>query len=123
MQAEIWTYRVESGIGADPTQQVDLTGYKVEAVDGSIGKIDEATYEVGASQIVVDTGPWILGKKVVLPAGVVDRVDADDEKVYVNRTKDQIKNSPKFGDVASSDQDREALGSYYGPGGGGHRDW
>jgi hypothetical protein len=29
----------------------------------SIGKIDEATNEAAASQLVVDTGPWIFGKK------------------------------------------------------------
>jgi len=34
----------------------------------------------------VDTGPWIFGKKVMLPAGVISRVDHDDEQVFVNRT-------------------------------------
>ncbi len=120
MSVEIWSYRSESGV--DPAQQTDLTGFKVEAVDGSIGKIDEATYDAGSSQIVVDTGPWIFGKKVVLPAGVIQRVDANDEAVFVNRTKDQIKDSPKFGDEAETPADREAIGSYYGPGGAGYRD-
>jgi hypothetical protein len=120
MSVEIWSYRSESGV--DPAQQTDLTGFTVEAVDGSIGKIDEATYDAGSSQIVVDTGPWIFGKKVVLPAGVIQRVDANDEAVFVNRTKDQIKDSPKFGDEAETPADREAIGSYYGPGGAGYRD-
>ena len=43
------------------------TGYHVEALDGSIGKIDEATYEVGKSFVIVGTGPWIFGRKVMLP--------------------------------------------------------
>ena len=38
----------------------------MEATDGSIGKVDEATSEGGSSYIVVDTGPWIFGKKVQL---------------------------------------------------------
>ena len=42
---------------------MDVAGYSVEALDGGIGKVDEATYDVGSSYIVVDTGPWILGKK------------------------------------------------------------
>ena len=79
---------------------MNLAGYGlVEAVEahGDIGKIDEATNKVGGSYIVVDTGPWIFGKKVLLPAGVATR-DYDDEKVFVNRTKEQIKKAPEFDD-------------------------
>src|SRR5436190_19454364 len=36
---------------------------------GSIGKIDEATNDTGSSSVVVDTGPWIFGRKVVILAG------------------------------------------------------
>src|SRR5215207_2166269 len=87
---ELWAYR-------EPTwRDAALTGLKVEATDGSIGKIDEASHEVGAGYLVVDTGPWIFGKKVMLPAGVIQRVDHDEEKVYVNRAKDEIKNAPEF---------------------------
>jgi hypothetical protein len=114
---EMWTYR-QMG-----TTDTDLSGFDVEALDGGIGKIDEATYDVGSSFIVVDTGPWIFGKKVMLPAGVIDRVDADDEKVFVSRTKDQIKNAPEYDeDKYTSDSYRSSLGTYYGQGGPGYRD-
>ena len=94
-----------------------------EAIDGKIGKVDEATNEVGGSYIVVDTGPWIFGKKVLLPAGVVRDVDPDAETVFVNRTKDQIKNAPEFDEEHYRDVTyRNEIGSYYGPGGGGYRD-
>jgi hypothetical protein len=53
----------------------DVVGFDVEATDGSIGKIDEATYDVGSSYVVVDTGPWIFGSKVMLPAGIITRVE------------------------------------------------
>jgi hypothetical protein len=115
---DIWSYR-ESTVGTR-----DLTGYGVEALDGGIGKIDEASNDVGASFVVVDTGPWIFGKKVMLPAGVVSRVDDGDEKVYVNRTKDQIRNSPEFDpDTYRGEPYRGRLGTYYGPGGPGWREW
>ena len=115
--SELFTYR-EGTIA-----NVDLTGFKIEAIDGSIGKIDEATNDVGASYLVVDTGPWIFGKKVMLPAGVVDRVDAEEETVYVNRTKDEIKDAPEFDESSYRDEPyREELGSYYGSGGRGYRD-
>lgn len=116
---EMWVFGVDSGIGSDPTQGIDVTGFGVEALDGSIGKVDEATYEQDAHGLVVDTGPWIFGKKVVLPGGVVERVDADEEKVYVSRTKDQIKDSPRFGETDLDEDARGQVGSYYGPHGPG----
>jgi hypothetical protein len=116
--ADIWSYRAESGFG---TETRDLAGYKVEATDGSIGKVDEATYDTGASYMVVDTGPWIFGKKVLLPAGVVSRIDRREEKVFVDRTKDQIKDGPEFDQASYREDDyRNRVGSYYGPGGTGY---
>jgi Protein of unknown function (DUF2795) len=104
---EVWTYR------RAPTG-IDLKEFDVEAVDGSIGTIDQATDEAGVSYIVVDTGRWIFGKKVLLPAGVVDRIDTAEEKVYVNRTRDEIKNAPEFDlEVGATDRYRQDVGSYY----------
>jgi hypothetical protein len=108
MESDLWTYPETVG-------RLDMSGFDVEAVDGSIGKVDEATYEVGESYIVVDTGPWIFGKKVLLPAGIVDRVDREDEKIYVDRTKDDIKNAPEFDEDAYRDEGyRATVGDYYG---------
>ncbi len=115
---DIWTY------GSDLGDVRGIVGYSVEALDGGIGKIDETTDDVGMASIVVDTGPWIFGRKVVLPAGVVDRIDRDDECVYVNRTKDQIKNAPELDEVTiTDDARRDELGRYYGPEGEGWRDY
>ena len=114
---DIWTYR-EQTWGA-----TDLTGYSVEATDGGIGKVDEATNEIGGSYIVVDTGPWIFGKKVMLPAGVIRDVDLDTETVFVNRTKAQIKDAPEFDEDRYQDPEyRNDLGGYYGPGGRGYNE-
>jgi hypothetical protein len=105
---DVWTYRDEI-IG-----DVDLTGFSVEASDGGIGKIDEATYDVGASYIVVDTGPWIFGKKVLLPAGLVSRVDPESETIWVYATKDEIKNAPELDLDTGIDEDyRTRIGTYY----------
>ena len=114
---DIWAYRIEIG------DTRGIVGYSVEALDGGIGKIDEASEEFGASSIVVDTGPWIFGRKVILPAGVVDRVDRDDERVYVSRTKEQIKSAPELGEhTLADDTHRDELGRYYGPEGAGWRE-
>jgi len=105
---EMWTFTV-----ATPPN-LDLTGFKVEARDGSVGKVDESTHEAGGSFIVVDTGPWIFGKKVMVPAGLVRDIDPDTEMIFVDLTKDEIKNAPEFDEETYREQGyRNELGSYY----------
>ena len=42
----------------------------------------------------------------------------------MNRTKDQIKAAPEFDESLTRDEAYHSrLGSYYGPGGAGYRDW
>jgi hypothetical protein len=65
-------------------------------VDGDIGEVSEASADVGASYVVIDTRPWISGKKVILPAIALERVDHENERVWVNQTKAKILNGPEF---------------------------
>lgn len=81
--------------------------------DGRIGTIDEASDEADAGHLVVDTGPWIFGQKVLLPAGTVDRVDHQEHVVYVDRTRQQIKDAPPFDPVSADQEYRERVGAYY----------
>ena len=119
---DTWKYR-DPSLATSLTQQ-EITGYDVEAIDGGIGKIDDETLETDTGHLVVDTGPWIFGKKVMLPVGVIKTVDHVNEKVFVNRTKDEIKNAPEFDDSMRLDEKyRTELGTYYGQGGRGYRDW
>ena len=96
----MWDYRTDLQSTAR-----DLVGFDVEATDGRIGNIDEATNEAGSAYLVVDTGFWIFGKKRMIPAGVVQRIDDTDRKVFVGMTKDQIKSAPDFEDVHRTDRD------------------
>lgn len=107
-QHDIWTY------GGQNWEQTDITGFGVEATDGGIGSVDEATWDVGRSFLVIDTGPWIFGKKVLIPAGVIERIDVDDRKVFVAQTKDQIRNAPEFDETRFRDPAyQDELGVYY----------
>jgi hypothetical protein len=99
--AELWTYDRPS---EEPLQ---LEGFEVVARDGSIGKVDEATYDVDASYIVVDTGPWIFGRKVLLPAGLVEEIDLDGQRIHVSRTKDEIKDGPEYDPEQGYDSTRK----------------
>lgn len=114
--ADMWGYPDEAAVDRD------LTGWSIEAEDGGIGKVATANNEAGASWLIVDTGPWIFGKKVMLPAGVVARINSENEVVHVNRTKEEIKNAPEFDEDRYQEQTyREELGGYYGFGGRGYR--
>ncbi|HEY6741881.1 MAG TPA: PRC-barrel domain containing protein [Lapillicoccus sp.] len=109
-----WTHHSDVGLSGTGTW-ADLVGYEVEATDGHIGKIDEATYEVGSSYVVVDTGPWIFGSKVMLPAGTIDRLDRSNRRAYVACSKDEIARAPKFDKDAYRDLAyRDRVGEYYG---------
>ena len=112
MSTDMWTYREDTVAPGDAPRNV--VGYGVEATDGSIGKVDDATYEVGSSHIVVDTGPWIFGKKVMLPAGVIQSVDHEAEKIMADRSKDEIKGAPEFDHTTYRDDEYQgSLGKYY----------
>jgi hypothetical protein len=110
----LWDFNVVT-TPAMELANLDLTSFKVDARDGSIGKVDEATHEAGGSFVVLDTGPWIFGKKVMLPAGVIRDIDLDTETVFVDLTKDEIKNAPEFDEKRYREQSyRTELGEYYG---------
>lgn len=112
--ATIWLYRETiTGNGFDPAA---IVGYDVEALDGHIGKIDESSTDADRSHVVVDTGFWIFGKRRLIPAGAITRVDHDEERVYVSMTKDQIKDAPDYDDTMNDDDNyHSGLGDYYRP--------
>ena len=119
--ADVWMY--PNGLGR--SVMADLIGYQVVATDGDIGHIDDATDEVNeathGSAIVVDTGFWIFGKKRMIPAGVIDTIDAQQRIVRVKLTKDQIRHAPDYvaGSLNTSsaseahDEHRAQLTDYY----------
>lgn len=93
---------------------LDVAGYQVQASDGEVGAIDEASYDVGSARLVVDTGPWIFGRKVLLPAGVISDIDHAQQKVHVACTRRQIKDSPEYDpDTFDEPEYRERVGDYY----------
>ena len=107
---DIWTFRTEPSLTG-----AELVGFSVEATDGGIGKIDEGTEEMGRTHLIVDTGPWIFGKTVMLPAGVVDRVDLDTETVFVKCTQGcRSRTRPSsFRKRVGTMEYRDRLGGYY----------
>ena len=115
MTDTVWSYR-----DTEWSQDRDLVGYDVEATDGSIGKIDEASTDASAKWLVVDTGFWIFGKKRVIPAGTVVGMDHESRRIVVSMTKDQVKAAPDYDESDWADEDTRTLqrgrhGDYYSP--------
>jgi hypothetical protein len=122
-RVDIWTFRVfpaPGATGAPATPRLsgrDLVGWDVETLDGHIGKVDEATDETGGSYLVVDTGFWIFGTKRMLPAAVVERVDADSRRVYVNLRKEDVKQAPDWDEHQRDDEEyRRRIANHYASG-------
>ena len=108
--SNMWAFRDASWLAGR-----DVTGYDVEAADGAIGKVDEATNEADAGHLVVDTGFWIFGKLRLIPAGTVTGIDHDAKVVRVAMTKDDIKSAPDFEESVWDDEARVRYSDYYGP--------
>jgi hypothetical protein len=98
----------------DAIERYDLRGFEVEGQDGTIGKVDDASYERGdPDHLVVDTG--LFGKKFALPAGVVRRIDVEGKTIVVAVTKEQVKNGPEYDpDRPLDDDTRSRLAQHYG---------
>ncbi|AWI32158.1 PRC-barrel domain containing protein [Streptomyces sp. ICN441] len=92
MGAGIWSF--PEGSGHAPGAR--LAGYRVEATDGSIGKIDEHSGDVGRAYLVVDTGPWVFGHRRLVPAGLVSRIDHERRAVHLDCAKERIRQAPDF---------------------------
>jgi hypothetical protein len=84
----IWSYP-DVGRTGDSVQ-----GYTVQATDGRVGKVDRAATSTDSHCLVVGTGTWIFGKKIVLPAGVIEAVNDEQQEVRVRLTKEQISEAP-----------------------------
>ena len=107
----VWAYRVDMGTTTKP---VNVIGYDVEAADGSIGKIDEASKETSRQYLVVDTGFWIFGKQRMIPAGFIGDVDWDEKKVLLTVSKEEVKGAPDYDEARKGDESqRQEVGDYF----------
>ena len=78
-----------------------VTGYHIEASDGEIGHVkdfivDDETWTI--RYLEVDTRNWWPGKKVLVSPSWIDRVSWADSKVYVDLSRETIKNGPEYTD-------------------------
>jgi hypothetical protein len=95
-----------------------LTKSGIRATDGSIGSIDDLLFEDtdwSIRWVVVDTGTWLSGRKVLLPPSALQQAGAAPQEFSVNLTRKQVEDSPPLdSDAPVSRQHEASIYDYYG---------
>jgi hypothetical protein len=95
-----------------------INGYAIAASDGRLGTVsdflfDDTTWLV--RWLVVDTGKWLSGRKVLLPSSVLGHLDPKERAFPVRLTKQQVEDSPDIDtDRPVSRQMETNVYDYYG---------
>ena len=88
----------------------DVTGRNIQAQDGEIGHvvdfvIDDETWTI--RYLIVDTRNLWPGKKVLISTRWIERISWEQSKVFINLTRDAIRNGPEYTDHTLITRDHE----------------
>ena len=88
-----------------------VNGHDIQATDGEIGRvedfiIDDETWAM--RYLVVDTQNWQPGKKVLVSPQWIERVSWAESKVFVNLTREAIRQSPEYAEASLPTPEYEA---------------
>ena len=87
----------------------DIKGLSMYVGTEKIGSVNDVLVDDTGKfrYLIIDTGGWIMGKKVLLPIGHA-RIDYNGERVYADSlTKAQVEALPQFTDDLLIDYDKE----------------
>jgi uncharacterized protein YrrD len=88
----------------------DVSGHHVQASDGEIGHVEDFIIhdETWAIRyLIVGTRNWWPGKKVLVSPQWIKRVSWSESKVFVNLSRETIKQSPEYTDESLLTRDYE----------------
>ena len=88
----------------------DMSGHSIQASDGEIGHVDDFIVDDetwAIRYLVIDTRNWWPGKKVLISPQWIERVSWSELKVFVNLTREAIKQSPEYLDESLPTRDYE----------------
>ena len=95
-----------------------MTGYELAALDGGIGQVREAYFDDHrwvVRHLVVDTGGWLAGRRVLISPHAIQRVNAEARALDVALTRKQIELAPPVeSDRPVSRQYEIATADFYG---------
>ena len=98
-------------------QAKTLNGYKLNSLDGEIGKIKEFYFDDHywtIRYLVAETGSWLIDRQVLISPYALAAVNKDAQNIAINLTKKQIENSPSLdSDKPVSRQFEESYYGYY----------
>ena len=95
----------------------EVSGYAIQATDGAVGQVDDFIIDDEPWVIrymVVDTGDWWLGKKVIVSPRWIAHVDWKNSNVYVNLSREAIKSAPEFDSTKFDRAYETELHKHYG---------
>ena len=95
-----------------------ITGYTIHAMDGKIGDVEDFIVDDTSWKlyyVVVDTGHWFPGKKVLISPKLIKEIEWDISEVIITVSEADVKNSPEYkpGEVISESYSKN-LQNYYG---------
>jgi|SRR5208337_642156 len=95
-----------------------IKGYAIVASDGRLGAVNDFLFDDASwlvRWLVVDTGKWLSGRKVLLPPSVLGHLDPKGQEFSVRLTMQQVKDSPDIDtDRPVSRQMETNIYDYYG---------
>jgi sporulation protein YlmC with PRC-barrel domain len=88
----------------------EVSGYHIQAADGEVGHvedfiIDDETWAI--RYLIIDTRNWWPGKKVLVSPQWIERVSWSESKVFVNLSRESIKQSPEHTEESLLTRDYE----------------
>ena len=103
--------QTENGADRHLRSTHEVSKYSVHAIDGGIGHvedfiIDDDTWTI--RYLVVCTSDWWVGKKVLISPQWIQRISVFHTEVFIDLSRENIKQSPEFTDEALLTRDYEA---------------
>lgn len=95
-----------------------LKGFRIGATDGDIGHVDACYFDDASftvRHLVVDTGSWLAGRKVLISPMALREIDWDRGRINAALIKAQVEQSPDIdADRPVSRQEEIVYHRYYG---------
>jgi sporulation protein YlmC with PRC-barrel domain len=110
---------VKPAIGdAELRSTSEIKGYSIHASDGKIGEVEDFIIDDSCWKLdflVVDTGNWFPGKKVLISPKWIKEINWAEAAVMADATVEQVKNSPAYdADQPINELYKKTLHDYYG---------
>jgi hypothetical protein len=89
----------------------EVTGYHIQAADGEIGHVEDFIIEDetwAIRYLIIDTRNWWTGTKVLVSPKWIERVSWSEAKVFVNLSRESIRQSPEYTEESLLTRDYES---------------